>query len=501
MFAKTDSAEVDLNFQDKLTQGESLYKELVKKSYGSCWKEALSHLHFSCKHLTEEIQSRLALSFTNCFLKHSGSEICPCPDDSPISTCLGNSSDRVFSTYTEFFTHTQSICHYLQHREWQEQTHKTVAMLTENSEIVSKKLDESRKTQSKILDMQQVSLSEQRRLISNGRSLNKELAKSRSQARYAFDEFKASTNEQKHLIFEIFDRVKGLQHFVLGEFTSIYTFAYYFAGVFVIYLITSVPQTASARIWLLLLKSGNVVLERILVSYNLDEEMTKLFPLEINGPIYSNIWMCRKCVCIVCFIVLLYFYHSYKDYNSINNQLLREIQRQNSELQEALKSLQSQHLTTPSIQATKESLEYLFSTKTVNHESSSLNQSISVSRKLKEKIKEINNSFEVSSQSNETKAFTKSDERIKTTVEKTPEKRKKQSVRKINTSSKEATPLSAKENFDEYTSPQKRYNLRSRGNTPAQSPNVSIMSPVKPKDLVDAVSKKLENKLPISNRI
>ncbi|GBN16554.1 hypothetical protein AVEN_227755-1 [Araneus ventricosus] len=396
-FVKTDSVEVDLNFQEKFAQGENLYKELVKKSYGSCWKEALSHLHFSCKHLTEEIQSRLALSFTNCFLEYSGSETCPCPPESSIKDCLKTSSDRVFSTYTEFFTHTQSICHYLQHREWQEQTHKTVAMLTENSEIVNKKLDESRKTQSKILDMQQVSVLEQRRLISAGKSLNMELAKSRSQARYAFDEFKASTNEQKHLIFEIFDRVKGLQHFVLGEFTSVYTFAYYFAGIFIIYLITSVPQTASARIWLLLLKSGNVVLEKILVSYNIDEEMLKLFPLEINGPIYSNIWMCRKCVCLIGFIVLLYFYHSYKDYNSINNQLLQEIQRQNSELQEAFKSLQSQHLTAPSIQAT--SLEYLLSTKTLNHESTSLNQSISVSRKLKERIKEINNTIDISSQS------------------------------------------------------------------------------------------------------
>ncbi|GBN16549.1 hypothetical protein AVEN_227751-1 [Araneus ventricosus] len=89
--------------------------------------------------------------------------------------------------------------------------------------------------------------------------------------------------------------------------------------------------------------------------------------------------------------------------------------------------------------------------------------------------------------------------RNKATDEKTPEKRK--SVKKISTSSRETTPLSLKENLNEYASPQTRYNLRSRGSTPAQSPNVSIMSPVQQKYLVDAVSKKLQNKLPISSRI
>ncbi|GFT15678.1 gamete expressed protein, partial [Nephila pilipes] len=156
--AKIDSLHVDLDFQDKYMEGENRYKELSKKSYGSCWKEALSNLQYSCKHLTEEIQSKLALSFTNCFLEYSGSATCPCPEEEPISVCLTNSSDRIFSTYTEFFTHTQSICHYLQHREWQEQTQKTVDMLNENSEIVSKKLDESSKSQTKILDMQQIAL-------------------------------------------------------------------------------------------------------------------------------------------------------------------------------------------------------------------------------------------------------------------------------------------------------------------------------------------------------
>ncbi|PRD26379.1 UNVERIFIED_CONTAM: gamete expressed protein [Trichonephila clavipes] len=496
-----DSLQVDLGFQDKFMEGENRYKELIKKSYGSCWKEALANLHSGCKHLTEEIQSRLALSFTNCFLEHSGSETCPCPEKTLISVCLRNSSDRIFSTYTEFFTHTQSICHYLQHREWQEQTQKTVDMLSENSEIVSKKLDESSKFQSKILDMQQIALRDQKQLIYSGKILNTELQKSREQARNAFEDFKSATNEQKHLIFEVFDRIKGLQHFVLGEFTSIYTFAYYMAGVFIIYILTSIPETAKARIWLLLLITGNVVVERILMSYNLDAEMSKMFPLDVNGPVFSSIWTCRKCVCTIGFVILLYFYHSYKDYNIINNELLKEIQRQNFELQEAFKSMKPLHLISPSLQNSKLEMPQL--SNNVNHGYSMDHTITSVSSSFssitREKVKKPHTPIDTPNHIGETKKLTNSANRTKKTVEKkTPMKTK--TSKQINSTPKEVAILSSKENIEE-GSPQKRYNLRSRVNSPAQSPYSSRLSPINSKDLVDAVAKQLETNLPFSQII
>ncbi|GIX77742.1 hypothetical protein CEXT_413281 [Caerostris extrusa] len=427
--------DVDLNDQDKLMEGKNRYNELMKMSYGDCWKEALSHLHLSCKHLTEDIQSRLALSFTNCFLEHSGSKTCPCPEGIPMSVCLANSTDRIFSTYTEFFTHTQSICHYLQHREWQEQTHKTIVLLTENSEIVGIKLDESSKIQTKILDMQQVSLLEQRRLISNSRNLNAELQKSRSQARSAFDEFKTSTNEQKLMIFEVFDRIKGLQHFVLGEFTSVYTFAYYIGGIFLIYISTSIPQTANARIWLLLLISANFILERIVVSYNIDQEMLKLFPLEVNGPIYSNIWICRKCICII-------------------DMKISQIE-----------ALPSQNLKS----------EILHSNQILNH-AYTLNQAVSsISSTLNDKIEIVNNPVNASNQF-EAKKLTNSFEETKTTLVKTPLKIKKKNTKQINTTPKMLNIL-LKKILKSKAQNKKRYNLRSRGNTPVQSPISMHSSP------------------------
>ncbi|GFU32042.1 gamete expressed protein [Nephila pilipes] len=332
--------------------------------------------------------------------------------------------------------------------------------------------------------MQQIALRDQKQLIYNGRILNTELQKSQDQARNAFEDFKSATNEQKLLIFEVFDRIKGLQHFVLGEFTSIYTFAYYMAGVFVIYILTSLPQTANARIWLLLLISGNAVLERILMSYNLDAEMSKLFPLDVNKCIRST---------------LLERVHA--NYNTINNELLKEIQRQNFELQEAFKSMKSLHLLSSPLQNSK--LEVLQSRNNVNYESS-INHSVtsissSSSSVSKEKIKKFHSPIDTPNQIGIIKKLTNSAKRMKKMAEKTPVEAK--SNQKTNASSKEITLLSSKENIDENGLPQKRYNLRSRVNSPAQSPYSSRLSPANPKDLVDSVVERLENELPISKRI
>lgn len=276
-----NAADVANNFQNQVVEGEKLYVELQKKSirYGDCWKQAMIDIHVGCRQLTEEVQGRLALSFANCFLMHAGIDPCPCSSDVPLSSCLRNSSDRVFSTYREFFTHTQTICHYLQHRQFQEEAARAVQELTQNSQSISKKLDESSKSQSKILDLQQASITEQKKLISHGRVLNAELQRSRESARDIYNEFKMTTSEQKLLLFEVFDRMKNLQNFVLGEFTGVYTVAYYIVAATLIYILTSVPRTAEARIWLVLIITSNAILEKVLTTYTLDANILEVNPV------------------------------------------------------------------------------------------------------------------------------------------------------------------------------------------------------------------------------
>ena len=290
---------VELDFQDQVAEGEKYYAELQKISlseYGTCWKDAMSDLYIGCKELTEDIQSRLALSFANCFLKKSGVDPCLCTHDDMISDCLKNCSDRVFNVYTEFFTHTHSVCHYLQHREWQVEIARTALLLTKNSHKISQKLDQSAKSQSKILDLQQASLIEQKKSIANGQILNAELVRSRENARNLYSEFKTTTQEQRLLLFEIFDRMKNLQNFVLGEFTGVYTAAYYLGIAVLVYILTSVPRTAGARIWLIVTISVNAVSEKILTSHTLHGN-----DVEVN-PVFTSVC---KVLCIQYIYVLL----------------------------------------------------------------------------------------------------------------------------------------------------------------------------------------------------
>ncbi|XP_071033583.1 uncharacterized protein [Parasteatoda tepidariorum] len=455
--------EIDLSLSEKFKEGENHYNNLVGKvaPYGECWKAALQELHLGCKHLTEDVQSRLALSFANCFLKHSLTIECFCPKYSHISDCLIKCPKEVFPTYREFFTHTQSICHYLQHREWQEQTEKTVILLTESADSVSKKLDASSESQSKIINLQQISLQEQQKLITNGKTLSSELQISRSHARELFEDFKSTTKEHRHLIFEIFDRIKALQSFVLGEFTNVFTIAYYIVGIIMIYILTSVHRTANARIWLLIILSANAVFEKILASYSLDEELTKLLPLDVNGPVFVKIWVCRKITSVIALGVLLYFYYTFEDYNMINNKLLKEIQQQNADIQVLLQSVKLGKLKSSPQDTSK--LEAL----------SDLQKKIKITAetcggKIYEDEYSSKSHIQMPVHQKDDVLLKESSKAAKNSLERTPKKSLKY-IKKNSTPSPNISALQElQENisFEEGNSGQKRYNLRSRTNSP-----------------------------------
>ncbi|KAG8180795.1 hypothetical protein JTE90_012974 [Oedothorax gibbosus] len=434
---------------------------MVEKTYGDCWQKALADLRTGCKQLNEETQSRLALSFANCFLEHSGTKNCPCSAETPISHCLKNVSDRIFVTYTKFFTHTQSICHYLQHREWQREAEESVFRLTETSISVSRKLDQASQTQDKILDTTTKALSQSQALISNGQTLHSELEKSRNFAKTIFAEFKSTTQDQRLLVFEVFDRIKSLQNFVLGEFTSVYTFVYYGVGVFLIYVLTSVPKTAEARLCLLLMVLMNAAIERMLVTCSLDEEMMKMFPLDANGPMYSRIWICRKIFCFFEILVLMYHYYRYKDYNSINNRLLQEIKQQNSDLQLLIQNAKLPQLPFPPISSSQITTSVSPITSSVPKSSPPKTQNTS----------KVSSDLDIKSSSRESESKNLVDIPVKVKP------------------STEVTPMA---------SPNQRYNLRSRVNSPAQSP---YNSPLPSKDLADGVAKSFQTRPLASPRI
>lgn len=114
----------------QLQEGQRNYDMVVRDSqmprYGSCWKRALKDLEHGCKHLTDDVQRWLALQFTNCFLEKAGQTTYPCDRDEDISVCLSQMNNNGFTAFTNFFTHTQSMCYFLETQSWQEETENTV---------------------------------------------------------------------------------------------------------------------------------------------------------------------------------------------------------------------------------------------------------------------------------------------------------------------------------------------------------------------------------------
>ena len=106
--------------------------------YGECWKAALRRLDQGCKQLDDDMQSRLALGFANCFLEKAGMRTYPCEETVLLADCLRNVDNNAFTTYSNFFTHTQNMCYFLQSQIWQEETEQTVNRLTASSAQVTK---------------------------------------------------------------------------------------------------------------------------------------------------------------------------------------------------------------------------------------------------------------------------------------------------------------------------------------------------------------------------
>lgn len=309
--------------------------------FGSCWKDALKKLHLGCADLNDEVQGHLALDFANCFLEKTGIKKYPCSWEETISECLRNVDSHAFTAYTNFFTHTHSMCYFLQSQVWQEETEKTIYKLKDSSQLVNQRLEESGKVQLKLLDAQVKTAQYQEKLLKHGNELSKVLELSKDNVREVLSEFKSSTDEQRMLIMEVFDRVANLQSLLLGEFTGFYSMLFYLAAVCIGYLVTSTARTGNARFWIFVIISMNTAVERIIISLCVQEEHGQ--PVEeVTTTLYTRVWWCRKFFCTLAVSVLAYCSVKYRDYNLINNQLLVEIRAQNLELRTFMQAVRAQ---------------------------------------------------------------------------------------------------------------------------------------------------------------
>jgi len=332
--------------QKQVSLGQSKYTELTDATrmprYGPCWLGAMTRLPSTCDDLTEDSHARLALQFTNCLLAQTGQRTYPCAEQAEISSCLGSVETNAWTSYTNFYTHTHNMCHFLKSQQWRELTHQTINKLSDTSAQTVKRLEVSHELQQDIAAGQKISLEYQRQLVENGSVLSQAIESSRGNVKEMMEEFKLSTLEQRNMIFEVFDRVSRLQSLVVSEVSWLYTVIFYSFCLLVIYLVTATRRTADARLWLFLILTVNFGLERLVIKVSLmDQEHAAkniLEAVDISEVVNQRVWIVRNSTVLVSLITLVIMAIRFKDYNLINNKLLEDIQQQNLELKRSMET-------------------------------------------------------------------------------------------------------------------------------------------------------------------
>uniref|UniRef100_A0A8C5QW32 Protein brambleberry-like n=1 Tax=Leptobrachium leishanense TaxID=445787 RepID=A0A8C5QW32_9ANUR len=331
-----------------MEKGKSHLKQLQDFArnvrYGKCWSNALKTVDVGCKELTEEQQSRIALTFTHCHLKRSNRSYPKCTDTSSILECTHGMDYVAFNTYTEFFTHAHSICYYLQHEMWQEQAQDTILRLTAHSDSVARQLETTNQMAEEMMKAQNSTLQTQEEILQNGHLLKHTLKESTLGMKQAFQEMEQSATEQRLLFSEIFNRITFLHQFVVGESNSLYSFLYNLIACAAVFLLTSTQRTSGARLVLFGLIAANIYTERMICSYILGGSDSAFDQTE---RIAFWVGIARRINTSLGLLVLLYFTLTHRDVQRQSLEVLQGLQETKAELQTVLREAAMQITSTP----------------------------------------------------------------------------------------------------------------------------------------------------------
>ena len=102
----------------------------------------------------------------------------------------------------------------------------------------------------------------QRKIAESGDVLSQTLEQSKNNVRDMMAELRASTREQRNMIFSVIDHVSKLQSLFLSEVSWVYTLLFYSGCAITVYLATATKRTGEARLWLFLVLCLNFIAER-----------------------------------------------------------------------------------------------------------------------------------------------------------------------------------------------------------------------------------------------
>ncbi|XP_029362137.1 uncharacterized protein LOC115046126 isoform X2 [Echeneis naucrates] len=268
--------------------------------YGGCWARALEHLDTRCKDMTSDSQSRIALSFTYCHLSSSGRDFPSCPESSEVRGCTGRMDAVAFNTYTEFFTHTHAMCHFLQSEVWQSRAESTMYRLTETSAGVAEQLQSTRQITEDLIEAQSAALQAQQEILNNGEELRLILKDSTQGLQRIFSELSSVSREQQVALSELFNRVSFLQSFLMVEAHSLSSCCYNAAALCTCFLLTATPRSSRARLLLLGLVCLNFYLERKIYQFVLNSEHPEHTHMVSHLTSHIHVTCSVGCSCMVC---------------------------------------------------------------------------------------------------------------------------------------------------------------------------------------------------------
>ncbi|XP_061114929.1 uncharacterized protein LOC133139419 [Conger conger] len=306
--------------------------------YGACWSRALETIQTSCQEFTEETQSKLALAFAHCHLRRSDRPFPECTDNSKVWECTRDMDPIAFNTYTEFFTHAHSICHYLQSESWQQRADNTIHRLTESSAGVAEQLASTQRIAEDLVVVQGAALRTQEAILRNGEELKHTLHDSTQGVKEVFSQIQDSAREQQLAFSEIFSRVAFLQSFVMSESHTLSSLLYNTLGLCASFLLTSTRRTAGARLVLFGLVAVNVYLERticrtVLESVNPGYQQMERIELLVG--------LLRRAMLLLGLLVLVYSAVRFRDVRLESLEILARLKETQSNLHEALQRAES----------------------------------------------------------------------------------------------------------------------------------------------------------------
>ncbi|XP_063241159.1 uncharacterized protein LOC134541574 [Bacillus rossius redtenbacheri] len=228
-------------------------KATKSPSFGTCWTNSMRSFQTRCDKLNMESQKYLALRFADCFLVMSGEEAYGCDKliEEERNVCIKNMSTRDYNTFTDFFTHVDSLCRFLEIQIWQEDTETNFRSLLASTTKAKKMIVEALQKQKISLQLQKMSISEQMQMVKTTSRLDERLIELQSKTKQTVDNFSKSTSGSYGILVETFAGLTALQQWLVHKTTWLEMAIFYICGTVVILLLTVLPELEEAK-WVLL---------------------------------------------------------------------------------------------------------------------------------------------------------------------------------------------------------------------------------------------------------